>query len=94
MSIKQHMERVASIGCCVCKRIGYGYSPCQLHHVAEGSGLRSDWAVVGLCQEHHTGKTGFHGMGTKAFCAAYRVPGESEYGMLVWTIEDLAKEKS
>lgn len=94
MNASDHMERVASLGCCVCRRIGHGYVPAQVHHVAEGSGLRSQWSVVPLCEPHHdphrTG-SGFHGMGTKKFCSMFRIPGESEYGMLVWTIEDLAK---
>lgn len=91
-ALERHMEKVAALGCCVCKRIGYGYVPCHLHHVAEGSGLRSDWAVVGLCPEHHTGASGFHKRG-KAFLSQFRVPGESEYGLLVWTIEDLANRE-
>ena len=92
MNASSHLERVASLGCCVCKRIGHGYVPAQAHHVAEGSGLRSDWAVVGLCPEHHTGESGFHKRG-KQFLIQFRVPGESEYGLLVWTIEDMAKEQ-
>jgi len=91
MTERDHMERVASLGCCLCRRIGYGYAPAEVHHVAEGSGLRSNWSVVPLCSEHHRGKTGFHGMGSRAFCSAYRIPGETEYGMLVWVIEDLGK---
>lgn len=90
MTAADHMERVASLGCCVCRRIGRGYSPAHVHHVAEGSGLRSDWAVAPLCPEHHTGASGFHKRG-KAFLSQFRVPGESEYGLLIWTIEDLAK---
>lgn len=88
---RDHMERVASVGCCVCRRVHGIYTPCQLHHVAEGSGLRSNFAVVGLCQEHHTGPAGFHVLGTKRFCSLYRVPGESEYGLLIWVNEDIAK---
>lgn len=86
-----HMERVASLGCCVCRRIGHGYVPAEVHHVAEGSGLRSNWSVVPLCPEHHRGRSGLHGGGSKAFLRLYRPPGESEYGLLVWTIEDLAR---
>ena len=86
-----HMERVASLGCCVCRRIGHGYVPAEVHHVAEGSGLRSNWSVVPLCPEHHRGGTGLHGAGTKTFLRMYRPPGECEYGLLVWTIEDLAR---
>lgn len=88
---QRHMDRVAQAGCVVCRRVGHGYTPPELHHVAEGSGLRSDWAVAGLCIEHHRGKTGLHGMGTKRFIDVYRPPGDSEYGLLVWAIEDVAR---
>lgn len=27
----------------------------------------SDWDVIPLCPEHHRGRTGVHGLGTKAF---------------------------
>lgn len=89
------MERVASLGCCVCRRLGWGYVPAEVHHIAEGSGLRSDWATAPLCPTHHDearSGTGFHGMGTKKFCSAFRVPGETEWGLLAWVNEDLAKE--
>lgn len=85
------MGRVARLGCVVCRRLGFSDSPAELHHVAEGSGLRSDFAVVPLCAEHHRGKSGLHGMGTRAFVSLYRVPGESEYGLLVMVNEDLAR---
>lgn len=90
MRASEHMERVASVGCVVCRRLHGSYVPAQVHHVAEGSGLRSDWSVVPLCPEHHTGSTGFHRRG-KQFLKQFRVPGESEYGLLIWCIEDLAK---
>lgn len=89
----RHMERVAALGCVICRRLYGSYSPAQLHHVAEGSGLRSNFAVVGLCEEHHTGSSGFHKMG-KQFLKLYRVPGESEYGLLVMVNEDLARRVS
>jgi hypothetical protein len=30
-------------------------------------------------------------MGTERFCKLFRVPGETEYGLYVWLLEDLAK---
>lgn len=85
------MSMVASVGCCVCRRIGNGFTPAQVHHIASGSSLRSDFSVAPLCHEHHTGPTGLHGMGVKKFIVMYRLPGESEYGLLVWVNEDIAK---
>lgn len=87
---ERHVEKVAALGCCICRRLGHGYTPAQIHHVAEGSGLRSNYAVAPLCPEHHTGASGFHRMG-KQFLKLYRVPGETEYGLLVMVNEDLAR---
>lgn len=87
-----HMGRVARLGCLVCRRLGLAEdSPAEVHHVAEGSGLRSDFAVAPLCVEHHRGAAGLHGLGAPAFCKLYRLPGETEYGLLVWVNEDLAR---
>lgn len=86
----RHMDRVASLGCVVCRRMEGHYVPAELHHIAEGSGHRSNYAVAGLCPEHHRGGSGFHTMG-KQFLKLFRVPGETEYGLLVWVNEDLAK---
>lgn len=90
--LELHRSHIAGLGCLLGRR---GYSGCggglELHHVAEGSGLRDDWALVPLCEEHHRGGAGLHGMGGKAFIRLYRPPGDSEYGLLVWLLEDMAK---
>lgn len=95
-ALDTHYETVASLGCLVCRRLNWGYAAAQLHHVAEGSGKRDEWSVVPLCETHHdpnrTG-SGFHGMGTRKFCSAFKVPGEAEWGLLVWLLEDLAKRR-
>lgn len=88
---KRHMERVASLGCCVCRRLDLGQTPAELHHVAEGSSKRSDFAVAPLCREHHQGQSGLHGLKAERFCKLYRVPWEKEEGLLVWVNEDLAR---
>ena len=89
---KRHMDLVARAGCVLGNR---GLGPCagrvELHHVAEGSSRRSDYAVVGLCTEHHTGGSGFHGLRAERFCKLYRVPWEKEEGLLAWVNEDVSK---
>lgn len=91
----RYMAMVAQAGCCLGNR---GFAGCSgrvhVHHVAEGSGVRSDFATVGLCTEHHEGRAGIHGMGVKAFCRLYRPPGECEWGLLAWSNEDIAKMKA
>lgn len=90
---RTHVDRVSACGCIICWQLDLGKTPAEIHHVAEGSGLRSWFAVAGLCKEHHRGKSGLHGMGTKRFCAAYRIPGETEYGLLVLQNEVISRSE-
>lgn len=89
-----YLGLVHKIGCAVCWRLRRGHVDNQAHHVAEGSGPRNPFALSNLCEPHHdpnrTG-SGFHGMGTERFCKIFKVPGETEYGLLIWTAEDLAR---
>ena len=80
MTGKKWMERVAEVGCVICREHLGVETPAQVHHVAEGSGKRSDFMTVGLCYEHHQGATGIHGMGTKAFCTLWNLA--NEYALL------------
>jgi hypothetical protein len=89
-----YVAEVANLGCCVCRRLGYAQRErTEVHHVAAGSGKRSEYAIAPLCTEHHRGKSGLHGMGPKAFIRLYRPPGDSEYGLLVWVAEDLSRAR-
>ena len=89
--LENYHRRVRELGCVICRRLGYGETPASLHHIAKGSGLRSKWSVCPLCPTHHLGKAGFHTLGTERFCSLYHVPGEAEWGLLLFVIEDLAK---
>jgi hypothetical protein len=92
-SASRYKKRIAELPCLICAKLGWESQKVELHHVAEGSGLRSDFALVPLCPEHHRGKAGLHGMGTKRFCAAYRIPGETEMGLLVLQNEVISRSE-
>jgi hypothetical protein len=77
--------------CVVCARYEATGEPPALHHVAEGSGIRSEFGKVPICYTHHQGALGIHGLGSKAFILMFRPPGDSEFGLIIWMIEDLAK---
>jgi hypothetical protein len=67
---RKHMSRVADLGCSVCRRMGYSGTPAELHHPRSGVGMAkraSHFDDIPLCPEHHRGKTGVHGLGTKGF---------------------------
>ena len=94
VSLARHKTRLAAMPCLLDGGFSGGCGGrVELHHVAEGSGLRDDWALVPLCAEHHRGQAGLHGMGSRAFCALYRPPGDAEWGLLVWLIEEMARNE-
>jgi hypothetical protein len=72
---KQHYAKVANLGCSLCRYLGYGESPPELHHIRR-AGKRTNAPVIPLCPEHHRGNTGIHGMGRKAFEKEYTVTEE------------------
>ena len=60
----RHLSRVASLGCALCRRLGLGDSPAEIHHLREEQGMAqrgSHWTAIGLCPEHHRGTDGIHG---------------------------------
>ena len=89
MSQKEHLNQVASLGCLLCKHLSLGNSPAQIHHIREGQGMSqraSNFLVVPLCPEHHTGNSGLHGLGERGFYTRYKL---SELDLLAMTIEEL-----
>lgn len=70
----RHKSALADMGCMVCLRL-YGPhdpGPVELHHLRTGGWGKGNYkTLIPLCPEHHRGKTGVHGMGTKGFPAHY-----------------------
>ena len=68
---KAHMDRVARMGCLVCGK------PAELHHSMSAPGKirrRDHRFVVPLCEVHHRGRVGDHGLGSeRAFLAEYGI---------------------
>lgn len=88
---KRHLNRLAGIGCILCKRLGTPGTPAEIHHLRTGVGAAqrgSDWTAIPLCPEHHRGASGLHGLGVRGFAARYRI---DELGLLADTIEELEK---
>jgi hypothetical protein len=89
---KTHFSRVAALGCVLCRHLGMGATPAQVHHIREGQGMgqrANDFLTAPLCPEHHQGASGIHGMGVRAFERQYRL---SELDLLAMTIEQLEKQ--
>jgi hypothetical protein len=84
-SRKQRMwlARVAELPCVCC-----GVEGVQLHHIREGQGMAqraSDFLVVPLCPDCHTGPSGVHG--DKSLM---RIQKLTELDMLARTIEAMS----
>jgi hypothetical protein len=82
----RYMGRLADLGCILCRHLGYGHSAAQIHHVREGQGLSQraqHYLGIPLCPEHHLGKSGIHGLGTRGFYATYKL---DELDLLAMTI--------
>lgn len=73
---RQHLSRLADLGCVLCLRLGYGATPAEIHHLRTGQGMgqrASHFDAVPICPEHHRGATGIHGLGRRAFERHYGV---------------------
>ena len=72
---KIYLSKVAALGCVVCRNLGYGESPAEIHHIRTGQGAKraSHFDVIPLCPNHH--RNGGYGVayhaGRKAFEQAY-----------------------
>lgn len=80
------MGRVAALGCYLCRHLGYGPTPAQVHHVREGQGMSqraSHWLTVPLCDRHHANSSpdGWHGQRR-----AWKLAGRSELDALADTV--------
>ena len=54
---KEHLGKVASLGCIVCCNLGLGETPAEIHHIGNGtmSKRASNYEAIPLCHFHHLG---------------------------------------
>ena len=66
---REHMTRVAELGCIPCIIMGIEGTPAAIHHAKEyGGQKRNHMKVIGMCGDHHqTGKISRHGVGAMVF---------------------------
>ena len=73
---RQHLSRLAELGCVLCIRLGYYATPAEIHHIRDGQGMSqraSHFDALPMCPMHHRGDIGIHGMGRRAFERHYGV---------------------
>ena len=64
--------KVSCLGCSVCRALGYAGTPAELHFGRLNGLFNKKYRfVLGLCPEHHRGKTGIHFLGKKKFEAMH-----------------------
>lgn len=88
MNVKTYHARLRELPCIVCWEMStnamHGPNPSQELHHAGPADERNDWNVIPLCQEHHTGPNGIHGLHRRAFAMRYKL---SDLQMLAITRE-------
>ncbi|HUW75266.1 MAG TPA: Ref family recombination enhancement nuclease [Gallionella sp.] len=89
---KSHLDKVASLGCIVCRIIHHVFTPACIHHLTgikyRSTGKKaSNFHVIGLCHNHHQGHQGVHTMGMRPWEAAF---GTQEY-LLDYTNQIIAE---
>lgn len=73
---REHLSRLADLGCVLCLRLGFHGTPAEIHHPRTGQGMSqraSHFDAIPLCYSHHRGPDGFHGLGKRAFIRRYGV---------------------
>jgi hypothetical protein len=83
-------EKIARLGCSLCRHQGNEGTPAELHHIRRG-GKRSNAPVIPLCPYHHRGaNTSIHGMGRKRFEREYGITEE----LLFWATLEMIGENN
>ena len=81
---KAYMSEQAEAGCILCRHLGLGATPAEIHPLRSGMGAgqrNSNLMTIPLCPEHHRGNTGYHGLGRRAFEREYGVTEMDLFGM-------------
>lgn len=71
---KAHKTALAALGCMACRRLYGPHEPAEveLHHYRGGGWGKGDYTtLIPLCETHHRGRAGVHGLGVKGFDRAY-----------------------
>lgn len=80
---KQHLDRVAAMGCIVCLDRGIEDSPAEIHHILRGTGMgqkSSHYETLPLCHRHH--RTGPRGTAIHAGLAIWEQTNGTEAQLL------------
>ena len=88
---REYLNRVVSLGCIVCKNLGYGETPAHVHHIRTGKGMgqrASNYETIPLCPAHH--QNGGHGVAIHAGQKTW----EANFGAELELLEQVKMELS
>ena len=88
---KEHLDRVAGLGCIVCRNLGHGETPTHVHHIRTGKGMgqrASNYETIPLCPVHH--QNGGYGVAIHAGQKTW----ESNFGTELELLEQVKMELS
>ena len=91
---KKYLDEVADHGCIVCRNLGYGDTPAEIHHLRSGMGggqRNSNFIIIPLCAEHH--RNGGYGTAYHAGRSAFEANHGTEMQLLAQTIELVFKNR-
>ncbi|KAA0089335.1 hypothetical protein CIW54_07670 [Paraburkholderia sp. T12-10] len=92
---REHMGIVAGLCCIVCRNLGYGESPAEVHHVRylAGGGQRSgNMDTIGLCPMHH--RLGGYGVAFHSGPAIWQEKYGTEQKLLEQTRREIEERKA
>lgn len=87
-----YLARVAALGCIVCRNLGYGETPAEVHHIRTGQGTsqRADHRkTLPLCCQHH--RLGGHGVAIHAGCRTWQSKFGTEADLLAQVKHELGE---
>jgi hypothetical protein len=89
---RAHLDKVARLGCVVCRNQGLGETPACLHHIREGQGgamRASHYEVIPLCPHHH--QHGGHGEAIHAGQETWEARFGTESELLAQTLQEVGR---
>lgn len=89
---KNHYDKLAQLGCVVCKREGWGFSMAEIHHMRSkaGAGRKNHWSLsIPLCPNHH--RTGGFGIAIHAGQKTFEAKFGTEAELLAYSLDLLNK---
>jgi len=90
---REHLTRVAELGCVACRNAGLGETPAEIHHIRAGQGRgqrASDYDTIPLCPWHH--RQGGHGKAIHAGQQAWEEKFGTELELLAQVRSELGVE--